>query len=138
MSNHATPNLKEFAERLLAHESGLSATKGATGPVAFRVCEKMRLSFSHLMGAAGFRALSARALSLAGREASWLVEMEIGPDGSLQGLAEMEGKLDEKSIVAGETVLVSQILFLMVTFIGSDLTLQLLRDIWPNMDDLNF
>ncbi|MBA4150648.1 MAG: hypothetical protein H0X66_21250 [Verrucomicrobia bacterium] len=98
----------------------------------------MRIVFSTLMGTVGFRTLSARALSLAGREVSWLVEMKIGPDGSLQGLAELEGKLDEKSIVAGETALVSQLLVLMVTFIGSDLTLQLLRDIWPEMDDLNF
>jgi hypothetical protein len=49
----------------------------------------------------------------------------------------VESKLDPRAIAEGEVVLVADLLGLLVTFIGPALTVQLLGDVWPNLDDLN-
>jgi hypothetical protein len=64
--------------------------------------------------------------------------LQLQADGSLEGLKEVEGKLDQPAITEGEVVLVSQLLGLLVTFIGPALTSSLLRDIWPELEELNF
>lgn len=136
MSNSATPKLREFAGRLLGYEAAEDKPADAKGPVAFRVCEKLRGSLGNLLGAGGFRSLLVRALALAGAEVPWLGALNIKPDGSLQGLGELETKLDSVAVAEGEVVLVAQLLGLLVTFIGPTLTLQLLQDVWPKLDDL--
>ena len=93
---------------------------------------------SRLTGIGGFRSLLARALALAGSEVSWLRALHVKGDGSLEGLEKDEAKLDSREVAEGEVVLVSQLLGLLVTFIGPALTLGLLRDIWPKMNDLDF
>ena len=64
--------------------------------------------------------------------------LHIKADGSLEGLEKLEVKLDSREVAEGELVLVSHLLGLLVTFIGPALTLGLLRDIWPKMNDLEF
>ncbi len=88
------------------------------------------------MGIGGFRALLMRSQSLGGAEVPWLRGLVIKPDGSLEGWVEL--KLDSNELARGEAVLVEQLLGLLVTFIGIALTLQLLREIWPRMDNLDF
>ena len=64
--------------------------------------------------------------------------LHIEADGSLDGLGKLEMKPDPREIAEGEVALVSQLLGLLVTFIGPALTLRLLHDIWPNMNDVEF
>jgi nicotinic acid phosphoribosyltransferase len=90
-----------------------------------------------LTGVGGFRSLLSRALALSGEEISWLRALHINEDGSLEGLEKLEVKPDTREIAEGEVVLVSQLLGLLVTFIGPALTAGLLHDIWPKMDDLD-
>jgi hypothetical protein len=134
----ATPKLKGFARRLLAYEAASGKPADTNDSEAFRVCEKLRGPLSRLTGVGGFRSLLSRALALAGSEVPWLRALHVKGDGSLDGLEELEVKLDSGEIAEGEVVLVSQLLGLLVTFIGPALTRQLLQDIWPKMHDLNF
>ncbi|MEY2466516.1 MAG: hypothetical protein QOD03_1037 [Verrucomicrobiota bacterium] len=136
--NSATPKLKEFARRLLAHDAATGKSGITKNSETFRVCEKLRGPLSRLTGGGGFRSLLSRALALAGAEVAWLRALHIKADGSLEGLAKLEAKLDSREVAEGEVALVSQLLELLITFIGPALTLQLLRDIWPKMKDLDF
>ncbi|ADW69578.1 hypothetical protein [Granulicella tundricola] len=89
------------------------------------VCDKLRRPLATLAGAAGFRSLLERALTLSKQECQILDAWEVEPNGSLRGLN-------------GETaqwggVLIAQLIGLMTTFIGESLTLQLLQNAWPNL-----
>jgi len=130
--------LKQFARRLLDYEAARGKSAHAREAAALRVCEKLRGPLGKLMGGGGFRSLLSRALVLAGAEVPWLQGLQLQADGSLEGLKEVEVKLDQPAITEGEVVLVSQLLGLLVTFIGPALTSSLLRDIWPEMEELNF
>ena len=138
MPNSATPKLKQLARRLLAYEASSSKPAADQNSTAFHVWEKLRGPLGKLMGVAGFRALLARALALAGPEVPWLRGLQIKADGSVEGLDELEEKFKTHAVAEGEIVLVAQLLGLLVVFIGEKLTLQLLHEIWPEMDELQF
>jgi len=125
----AASPLQNFARRLLALEASVGKTRESEGSAAFRVCEKLRQALSTFAGTAGFRSLLSRALALAGDEFHWLKAIHVGADGSLEGLDEVQ--LTDAEIAEGEAVLVAQLIGLLVTFIGATLTLQLLRQAWP-------
>lgn len=134
----AAAKIKDFAKRLLAFETAMGDPAGADGSAARRACKKLRGPLSQLMGSTGFRSLMARALALANAEVLWLQGLQIMEDGSLDGLDQLEAKLDGRTVAEGEAVLVAQLLLLLVTFIGSALTQQLVRELWPEMADCNF
>ena len=129
--------MKEFTLRLLAYESASRKPANAKDSAAFRVCEKLRIQLTKTTGVGGFSALVSRALALAGAEVPWLRALQINSDGSLKGLHELEAKLDSHAVTEGQVVLLSQLLGLLVTFVGPALTLQILQDIWPKMNGLD-
>ncbi len=134
--HNATPKLKEFARRLLAHDAAMGKQGGASN--TFRVCEKIRGPLGKLAGVGGFRSLLSRALALAGGEVPSLRALHVKADGSLEGLEEFEAKLDSREVAEGEAALMSELLGLLVTFIGPALTQQLLHGIWPKINELDF
>ena len=92
-----------------------------------RVCDKLRRPLTTLAGAAGFRSLLARALTLAKQESPALGAWEIRSDGSLEGV---NGEAAQSG-----TVLIAHLIGLMITFIGVSLTLRLLHDVWLDLPD---
>ncbi len=92
------------------------------------------------MGSVGFRALVSRALALANAEVPWLRVVQVKADGSLQGLSESEAQVDPKELFEGGVVLLAHLLDLLVAFIGENLTLGLMREVWPKIspNDLDF
>jgi two-component system OmpR family response regulator len=138
MPNNITPKLRRCAQRLLAHEAASAKQVGAKASAASRVCQELRGPLINLAGIDGYRSLLSRALTLAGAEVPWLRPLETKPDGSLEGLEEFAVKLDSRTIAEGERVLMAQFLGLLVTLIGSALTLSLLQSVWPAMDELDF
>ena len=106
-------------------------------PAAARVNERFRRVLSTLLGAAGFRALLVRAVTLAKAEATEPSSLQVHADGSLEGLGASDGK---HRVTDGEVVLVAHLLGLLVTFVGEALMLRLVHDMWPKvkLDDLNF
>lgn len=122
---------REFAGKLLAYVAASGAAAEPQDFPGFRVCAALRGPLAKFMGAAGVTALLVRALALASVEIPWLRQLRIQADGTLDGVAEMAGKLDARAIAEGEIALVGHLLGLLVTFIGPALTLSLLHDIWP-------
>jgi len=127
MRSADTPKTRELAQRLLAYEAAEAETSMADTQAVCRVCDKLRRPLTTLAGAAGFRSLLARALTLAKQESPALGAWEVKPDGSLGGL-------DGEGAQSG-SVLVAQLIGLMITFIGESLTLRLLHDVWLDLPD---
>jgi len=127
-----TPTTRELAQRLLTYEEVETSAAVADMHAVCRVCDKLRRPLTTLAGAAGFRSLLARALTLAKQESPELGAWDVQADGSLQGL---NGEAAQSG-----AVLIAHLIGLMITFIGESLTLRLLHDVWLNLPDseINF
>lgn len=115
---------RQLADQLVAFEASAKQTSDDGLNATCRVCEKLRHPLVTLTGTAGYSSLLSRALTLAKREAPVLSTVEVQPDGSLHGLKDEAAQ--------AYPVLVAYLLGLLVTFIGGDLTMRLLHDIWPD------
>ena len=131
LMNKTNPNCKmrDLAQRLLAYEAALTSSEENTSEV-FRVSEKLRRSLSTLAGAAGFRTLLARALALTKAHAPCLTAVQVKPDGSLEGLSNLD---DGGEVAEAGALLIAQLLGLLVVFIGENLVLRLVLDVWPDL-----
>lgn len=123
--------MRDLAERLIAHEA--KGNKSSKMPLAFLVDERLRPHLAALMGMAGFRALLSRALVLASAEVSWLRAVRVKPDGSLEGLGELEDRVSREEFLNSCVVLLARFFGLLVTFIGEELTVRLVREISPKL-----
>jgi hypothetical protein len=136
--SRATPKLRDFAERLIAYETRGSKSSETKAPAAFLVSERLRPHLARLMGKVGFRELLSRALVLANAEVPWLRAVRVKADGSFEGLDELGAQVGPDEIFEGRVVLLAQLLGLLVTFIGEELTLRLVREVWPKLSLNNF
>lgn len=135
----------ELARRLLVHEAGEGQDQESSMGAAERVLDKLRLHLSKRIGQEGFRTLLARALTLTTARFPQLGAIRVGTDGSLVGLPvvagsgsqetldniETLGSITQEDFVEGAIALVSQLLELLATFIGGDITLRILTAVWP-------
>jgi hypothetical protein len=119
------PQTRDLALRLLAHENSASKTTEPTEFAAFRVCETLRQPLCALAGVVGCRSLLSRALTLARAEASCLTSVQIGVDGSLQGLDALRPPVDADQTREAGIILITQLLGLLVRVLGEAVTLQL-------------
>jgi len=125
--------MRHFAERLIVFETKDDKSSTTTTSAAFPVPEKLRPHLAALMGNGGFRALLSRALALAGAEVPWLRAAQVKEDGSLEGLEELRAHLKPVEFLEGRVVLLAQLLGLLLAFIGENLTLRLVREVWPKV-----
>lgn len=135
---NGTPGVNKIARRILEVESASNKRSGSSPPHDFTVFKPLRERFVKLAGIGGWCALLVRALALAADDVPWLRMLEINSDGTFTGLDEVRTKVDPGKIARGEVALTEHLLGLLVTFIGPSLTLQLVKDIWPGLDNLNF
>lgn len=135
MTDSATPQLKAFARQLLACEAASGNPAGARDSGDFLACGKLRGPLVKLIGIGGFRSLLTRAQALGGEDVPSLRALHIKADGTLEV---PEANLQPHEFVAGELALVTQLVGLLVTFVGPALTLQLVREIWPELPESNF
>jgi len=131
--NRATSQLRNFARRLIAAEANGRNSSGAKGSAAFPVPEKLRPMLSMLVGNAGFQTLLARALTMATEEVPWLRAVTVTADGSLEGWEPLHAQLTPDKFLEGRVVLAAQLLGLLVAFIGENLTVRLVREVWPKL-----
>lgn len=129
----ATPQMRDFAARVIAFEMGENASSGTTTPVAFAVCEKLRPQWANLMGNIGFRTLLSRALTIASADAPWLKRVQVKADGPLEWTCELEVQADAAEMAAGSVVLITELLGLLEGFIGETLARRLMQDMWPKL-----
>ena len=122
-----SPAIRDLARRLLAANQ---STAGPHGQEAVLVSERLRVALTEVTGADGYAALLRRALALASAEAPALRCATVNADGRLQGLEQLashEGSVSRAAAVA----ISAHLLGLLVTFVGEDLTLRLVRVAWP-------
>ena len=140
ISSTRIPQMRDFAERLIACEARENKSSATKTPAAFPICAKLRPHLANLMGNTGFCALLSRALARAGADVPSLRAIQVNADGSLAGLDKLGVQANAEELAKGSVVLVTQLLGLLVAFIGEDLTLRLVREVWPklSLNDLNF
>ena len=138
--SRATPQMRDLSQCLIAYETRGNKSSETKTPAACLVGEKLRPHLAALMGNVGFRALLSRALALANAEVPWLRAVHVKADGSFEGLDELEAQVDPEEIFEGCVVLLAQLLGLLAAFIGENLTLHLVREVWPKLSlkDLDF
>ena len=125
-----TSSMRDLAQRLLA------ASQTGSDPHASDVAaviEKLRISLSKFAGAAGFASLLGRAVAMASADVPSLQNVKIGMDGRLDGVEQVDadpgaGALGREAAVA----ITAHLLGLLGAFIGEPLTVQLLRESWPD------
>ena len=125
------PQTRDLAQRLLAYQNTEGKTSEPREFAAFGVCERLRQPLITLAGVAGFRSLLSRALTLARAEAPSLSAVQVAADGSLQGLDELRPQVDADEAGEAGIILITQLLGLLLTFIGEGLTLRMVQDVWP-------
>jgi hypothetical protein len=125
--------MRPLAERLVAHEARKASSSGAKTLEASGVIEKLRAPLTNFMGKTGFHALLSRAIVLSIAEAPALRAVSVTAAGALEGLDELEAQGDPESALEIEVVLVAQVLGLLATFIGENLTQGLVREVWPDL-----
>ena len=125
------PVSRQLARLLLTYEAAAGKNSEPTESAAFRVCEKLRRPLCSLAGVAGFRSLLSRALALARAEAPSLSTVEVGADGSLKGLDELGPQKGKDMSKEGGAILITQLLGLLLIFIGEGITLRMVQDVWP-------
>jgi len=137
--SRVTPQIRELAERLIAFEAKDNEAARRMHPAVFHVCERLRPHLATLMGQGGFRAVLARALAVASAEVPWFAALQVKDDGSLEGWEKPEAPVKPKDLAESGAVLVAHLLGLLVAFIGDNLTLHLVRDVWPklSLENLN-
>jgi hypothetical protein len=138
--NRTVSPTRNFADRLIACETTGKQSSKTRHAAGCHVSKKLRLQLTSLMGNAGFRALLARALALASKDIAWLSAVNVNADGTLEGFDKPAAQIDPEKLAEGSVVLLTHLLGLLVAFIGEGMTLQLVRDIWPNIPskDPNF
>src|SRR5687768_6870431 len=129
----APAHQRNLAERLIAHE-----TRGDNSPEsqplgAFHAIDKLRPHLVTLQGNIGFRSLVSRSIAVASEETRWLRAVHIKSDGSLSGLQELASQLGPEQFYEGAVALLAQLLTLLFSLIGEDLTLQLAHEVWPDL-----
>jgi hypothetical protein len=128
--SRATQQMENFAKSLMACEA-FENKSSETSPETFQVFNKLRPQLVILMGTGGFCALLSHALALATAEIPWLRAVHVKADGSLEGLTELHPQLDPDKFLEGRIILLAQLLGLLTAFIGENLTLRLMREVWP-------
>ncbi len=136
--NRATPEMRALASKLISFEtSGLKASDKKVSTV-FIVPEKLRPHLATLMGNSGCRALVMRSLALASKEVPWLYSVRISIDGVLEEAEDIEHPMNSAALSEGSEVLAARLLGLLVAFIGENLTLRLVSQVWPDIPNLDF
>jgi len=117
--------MHDLARRLLAEEAVVRGNDVHLHE-AVRVCEKLRISLTRFAGPDGFSSLLRRALAQARTRVPTLKDIQIMPNGSLENL----GILPNANEAA--VAILAHLLDLLITFIGQPLTMQLLKEAWPD------
>jgi hypothetical protein len=130
--------IQGLVQQLLTQEAAQSQDQDSSQDQDFflaateRVLNMLHLHLSKRIGQEGFRTLLARALALTSVQFPALSGVRVAADGSLAGLRGT-AEADEAEIAEGAAALISQLIALLTTFIGEDLTLRILGSVWPEI-----
>jgi hypothetical protein len=128
--------LHELARRVLKTRLAARPRSAAAVADATQIsCGELYRILDTMMGTPGLQALIGRALQITARDYSWLTAVTPGPgdDCALTGLSEAAGALDVNDATEGAAALLASIVWLLISFIGEDLTSRLVRNAWPEV-----
>jgi hypothetical protein len=127
---------RRLGRRLLELEGTASDEPEAIAQAAERAAGKLDRHLSRLVGVAGSQTLLKRALYLAGREHAVLaaVQPPLTANGGLNGLTAAIRAINPEHARTALAELFAQLIWLLVTFIGEDLTVRTLRQVWPEIE----
>ncbi|HWP49867.1 MAG TPA: hypothetical protein VNM22_22115 [Candidatus Limnocylindrales bacterium] len=132
---------KEMAQRLLTYEAGGLQGSEDLAKAADHACQKLYHQMVRLVGLAGFQALLMRSLNLAKTEFPFLRRVESEPQAGecLKGILEAVQDRDPVLVGEGLVAVLANFIGLLITFIGKDLALRLIRKTWPEvtLDDVS-
>ncbi len=109
--------------------SGGAASPSAGVSVEQAVMSALYDGLSKLIGSNGLDALVARALRMARASEPTLSEVSAAPGGELAGLVS-----DPVARERGLALLLAHVFELLMRFIGEDLAMRLIRDVWPDAE----
>lgn len=121
---------QELAGWLLQHERAVDGHHKPGGPLepTEQVLRRLSPGVTALVTTAGYRALLARALHLARAQFPSLEGVQVtNGDAFLDASPASAAAIDE-----GAVALVGSVIALLVTFVGDDLTGNLIRGAWPD------
>jgi len=123
------------ARQLLVFEAGGQIRAEEFARAVERACRRLRLRLANAIGPVGFDSLLTRALRLAQGEVTTLERIAFAEDSelSLQGAHEFAATHDP--VATGDTfvAILAHFIWLLITFIGEDLGLHLIRETWPEI-----
>lgn len=141
MSQRPPERLSEFARRLLRHEAEAVGQADDFAAGFERVCRALDDCLAPLISSPGFHTLFARALKLAARDFPFLAGVSASreDDCDLSGLAGITETRDRAEIAHALTLALANFIWLLVIFIGENLALRKVREVWPEvpLDSMN-
>jgi hypothetical protein len=134
-----SPAARIVARRVLLHEAGGRTEPAALAEAAERADARLRTRLADLIGQTGYTTLVARAVRLAQAEVPALegIAVAAGETGAAERLhgvhefARTSG--DAAAIEASLGAILAHVIGLLITFIGEDLALRLIREAWPEL-----
>src|ERR671931_322954 len=136
-----SPAAQVLARRVLRYEAGGGAEPAALAEAAERADARLRGRLASLIGQTGYTTLVTRAVRLAQAEFPALERVTVnalatGAEGGLHGVREFaRASGNAGAAEAGLSAILAHVIGLLVTFIGEDLALRLVRDAWPELPD---
>jgi len=124
-----------MASWLLAKELGGEADPASLFGAGERVCQKLSVRLSRRVSPDGSHAILSRTLHLARVEFPFFEGVRAGraPGMGLEGLDARLHDVDAGEARQGLLVVVRTLLDLLVGFIGEELTLRMVREVWPDL-----
>ena len=127
------PSLIDFTGRLLQHEME-KAGESADLAVAFqRICRALQGRLTPLISSTGFHTLFARAIRLASRDFPSVEAMSATSDCSVHAIPGADDAHASAQSAAALAAILAHFIWLLVTFIGGNLGLGTVRQIWPQV-----
>jgi hypothetical protein len=137
ISHAPPPALAAFARRLVHHEADRVGRPHDLAAGLQSTCAALHARLWPLISALGFQTLFARAITLAAREFPRLATVTVTADGAdcvLSGLAPpAEARATGDGADDALVAVLAHFLALLVLFIGEDLGLRTIRDVWPHV-----
>lgn len=128
------PSIMELARQLLSFEATQCPGQDTSGRAIENIYIKLGARLTVLIGQRGFVALVERALHLARRETPTLAALSIDPHppNNLAGAREVANVRadDAETPFVG---VVAHLIWLLMSFIGEHLSMQLIFGIWPHL-----
>ncbi len=125
-------SLVDFARQLLSHDLGNGSINDVASAME-RWCRALHSRLAPVIGSAAFDALIGRAVKLAARNFAFLNDSSMGANCSADELRQaLEGR-EQEEVTNAAVAILANFLWLLVIFIGENLGLRMVHEIWPDV-----